>query len=118
MTTFQSEITARTQDMRGDPALQSAAMDFLQASAKAKYSYNFQWMGRPIIQYPQDIVAMQELIHEIKPDLVIETGIAHGGSLIFSAATLTSSISKARPTNRSMPSEPGRRSRSMLWLSW
>lgn len=88
MTTFQSEITARTQDMRGDPALQSAAMDFLQASAKAKYSYNFQWMGRPIIQYPQDIVAMQELIHEIKPDLVIETGIAHGGSLIFSASML------------------------------
>jgi cephalosporin hydroxylase len=53
-----------------------------------KYSYQFSWMGRPIIQYPQDIVAMQELIWSIKPDLIIETGIAHGGSLIFSASML------------------------------
>ncbi len=88
MTPFQTEITERTQEMRDNTALQSAAMDFLQASAKAQYSYNFHWMGRPIIQYPQDIVAMQELIFDIKPDLVIETGIAHGGSLIFSASML------------------------------
>ena len=53
-----------------------------------KYSYHFEWMGRPIIQYPQDIMAMQELIWEVKPDLIIETGIAHGGSLIFSASML------------------------------
>lgn len=53
-----------------------------------KYSYHFEWQGRPIIQYPQDIVAMQELIWLIKPDLIIETGIAHGGSLIFSASML------------------------------
>jgi cephalosporin hydroxylase len=52
------------------------------------YTYNFAWMGRPIIQYPQDMVAMQELIWQIKPDLIIETGIAHGGSLIFSASML------------------------------
>jgi cephalosporin hydroxylase len=52
------------------------------------YTYNFSWMGRPIIQYPQDIVAMQELIWQVKPDLIIETGIAHGGSLIFSASML------------------------------
>jgi cephalosporin hydroxylase len=58
------------------------------ASTIPKYSYNFAWQGRPIIQYPQDIVAMQELIWSIKPDLVIETGIAHGGSLIFSASML------------------------------
>ena len=63
-------------------------MGFLRASAGAEYSYNFHWMGRPIIQYPQDIVAMQELIWEVKPDLIIETGIAHGGSLIFSASML------------------------------
>lgn len=54
-----------------------------------KYSYQFDWLGRPIIQYPQDIVAMQELIWLIKPDLIIETGIAHGGSLIFSASMLS-----------------------------
>ena len=53
-----------------------------------KYSYHFEWQGRPIIQYPQDMVAMQELIWSIKPDLIIETGIAHGGSLIFSASML------------------------------
>ena len=53
-----------------------------------KYSYNFFWQGRPIIQYPQDIVALQELIWQVKPDLIIEAGIAHGGSLIFSASML------------------------------
>lgn len=58
------------------------------ASTTPKYSYNFSWQGRPIIQYPQDMVAMQELIWSIKPDLIIETGIAHGGSLIFSASML------------------------------
>lgn len=61
---------------------------FNQANAH-KYSYHFEWLGRPIIQYPQDIVAMQELIWQVKPDLVIETGIAHGGSLIFSASMLS-----------------------------
>jgi cephalosporin hydroxylase len=53
-----------------------------------KYSYQFDWLGRPIIQYPQDIIAMQELIWHVKPDLIIETGIAHGGSLIMSASLL------------------------------
>lgn len=61
----------------------------MQASTQPKYSYNFTWLGRPIIQYPQDIVAVQELIWQVKPDLIIETGIAHGGSLIFSASMLT-----------------------------
>ena len=58
------------------------------ASTEPKYSYNFTWLGRPVIQYPQDIVAVQELIWSIQPDLIIETGIAHGGSLIFSASML------------------------------
>ena len=68
--------------------LLEAAESFNIESNKAQYSYNFKWMGRPIIQYPQDIVAMQELIWEVKPDLIIETGIAHGGSLIFYASML------------------------------
>ena len=51
----------------------------------SKYTYNFEWMGRPIIQYPQDMIAMQEIIWKVKPDLIIETGIAHGGSLIMNA---------------------------------
>src|ERR1700712_2812897 len=69
-------------------ALKEAAYQFNVQSNKAKYSYNFTWMGRPIIQYPQDMIAMQELIWEIKPDLIIETGIAHGGSIIYYASLL------------------------------
>ncbi len=68
--------------------LKDAAANFNEASNQAQYSYNFSWLGRPIIQYPQDMIAMQELIWEIKPDLIIETGIAHGGSLIYYASLL------------------------------
>jgi cephalosporin hydroxylase len=66
--------------------LRQAAANFNLQSNKEKYSYNFSWMGVPVIQYPQDLVAMQELIWDIKPDLLIETGIAHGGSLIYYAS--------------------------------
>ncbi len=54
----------------------------------AKYSYNFSWMGIPIIQYPGDMIVMQELIYKINPDLIIECGIARGGSLIYYASLL------------------------------
>jgi cephalosporin hydroxylase len=63
-------------------------LDFIISSLEDKYSYNFKWLSRPIIQYPQDIMAMQEILWEVQPDLVIETGIAHGGSLIFYASIL------------------------------
>lgn len=72
----------------GFPAMKAAAEKFLEASITPRYSYNFSWLGRPIIQYPQDMVAVQEIIWSVQPDLIIETGIAHGGSLIFSAAML------------------------------
>ncbi|MEW6694017.1 MAG: cephalosporin hydroxylase family protein [Pseudomonadota bacterium] len=62
--------------------------NWIQIANQGKYSYHFEWLGRPIIQYPQDIIAMHELIWQIKPDLIIETGIAHGGSLIFYASML------------------------------
>ena len=68
--------------------LRQAADAFNVESNRAQYSYNFSWMGRPIIQYPQDMIAMQEIIWNVKPDLIIETGIAHGGSLIFYASLL------------------------------
>jgi cephalosporin hydroxylase len=68
--------------------LRQAADAFNIESNKAQYSYNFSWMGRPIIQYPQDMIAMQEIIWNVKPDLIIETGIAHGGSLIYYASLL------------------------------
>ena len=63
-------------------------LDFIVASLRDKYSYNFTWLSRPIIQYPQDVIAMQEIIWRVNPDLIVETGIAHGGSLIFSASML------------------------------
>lgn len=63
-------------------------LEWLKSAAKSKYAYNFNWMGIPIIQVPQDVQAMQELIWSVKPDLIIETGIAHGGSLIFNASML------------------------------
>jgi len=74
----------------GDAAeLQKKSLDWMLAvGAAGRYTYNFSWLGRPIIQYPQDMVAMQELIWQVKPDLIIETGIAHGGSLIMSASML------------------------------
>ena len=65
-----------------------AARKFFKATVEAKYSYCFDWLGRPIIQYPQDIVAFQELVSTVKPNLIIETGIAHGGSLVLSASML------------------------------
>jgi cephalosporin hydroxylase len=71
-----------------DDGLREATRDWINRANALKYSYHFEWLGRPIIQYPQDILAMQELIWSVKPDLIIETGIAHGGSLIFSASML------------------------------
>jgi cephalosporin hydroxylase len=68
--------------------LKSIASQFFSESVKSDYSYNFEWLSRPIIQYPQDIVATQEIIWKVKPDLIIETGIAHGGSLVLSASIL------------------------------
>lgn len=85
---FNQEKSERLIDNSKNEELTSSANAFMKSSTEPKYSYNFSWLGRPIIQYPQDIIAMQELIWSIQPDLIIETGIAHGGSLIFSASML------------------------------
>ena len=68
--------------------LKNLSSQFMTETVKSNHSYNFEWLSRPIIQYPQDIVAAQEIIWKVKPDLIIETGIAHGGSLVFSASML------------------------------
>lgn len=88
MSDFEQEARDRTTAIARNKELQGAGAEFMRASLLPQYSYNFAWMNRPIIQYPQDIVAMQELVWSVKPDLIIETGIAHGGSLIFSASML------------------------------
>lgn len=86
---FQAKVKNNIAQLRADSRLKSASIDWMiKAGTTGAYSYNFQWLGRPIIQMPQDMVAIQELIWQVKPDLVIETGIAHGGSLILSASML------------------------------
>lgn len=88
MSAFDDEVRERIAANGRNGPLREAARSFMRESTEPKYSYNFAWLGRPIIQYPQDIVAMQELIWSLQPDLIVETGIAHGGSLIFSASML------------------------------
>lgn len=85
---FQQEGRQEIAAQGADAELAQATRAWMDRANAGKYSYHFEWMGRPIIQYPQDIVAMQELIWRVQPDLIVETGIAHGGSLIFSAAML------------------------------
>lgn len=85
---FQQQVQKNIQDLSADTSLAQLSWQWLLDAAKYNYSHNFSWMGRPIIQFPQDMVAMQELIWQVKPDLIIETGIAHGGSLIMNASLL------------------------------
>jgi cephalosporin hydroxylase len=88
MDPFEKEVQDRIAANGRNTALRNAARTFMSESTQPRYSYNFSWLGRPIIQYPQDIVAMQELIWTVQPDLIVETGIAHGGSLILWASLL------------------------------
>lgn len=85
---FQQEKAENIRAMTEDRDTGRIGRMFLDHVKDYKYCYNYTWMGRPIIQYPQDIVALQEVIMSIKPDLIIETGIAHGGSIILSASML------------------------------
>lgn len=85
---FNDEKKIRIKKNQVIKKFQRASSNFLLESIKQKYSYNFTWMGVPIIQIPQDMYQIQEIIWGVKPDLIIETGIAHGGSLIFNASML------------------------------
>ena len=96
---FEEEVRRNVEQQGEDVALRRDSVDWMIRSAKYKYSYNFRWLGRPIIQFPQDIVAMQELVWSLQPDLVIETGIAHGGSLIFYASLLELNALCGGPAN-------------------
>ena len=85
---FEEESRQRIESFGSDADFRALSRDWLQSSMRRQYVYNFHCLGRPIIQYPQDMVGMQELIWQVRPDLIIETGIAHGGSLILSASML------------------------------
>jgi len=85
---FRRERKEAAEKMSQDDDLKKKSLDWMLHADKYKYTYNYNWLGRPIIKYPNDIVITQEIIWEVKPDLIIETGIAHGGSIIFSASML------------------------------
>ncbi len=85
---FKKEVQKRLEQQAQSSEAAILTQSFMKLPALKQYSYNFRWLGRPIIQYPQDMVAMQELIFSVQPDLIIETGIAHGGSLILYASLL------------------------------
>lgn len=85
---FQQEVQAQVAAIGRDQGLFDLGFQFLLRALSLRYVYNFSWLGRPIIQIPQDIYAVQELMWATRPDLVLETGVAHGGSLILSASML------------------------------
>ncbi len=88
MDDFEKQIRENIAGLAGDAELANLTDEWVRRSARYKYSYNFSWLGRPIIQFPQDMLALQEIVWKVKPSLIVETGIAHGGSLIFYASML------------------------------
>lgn len=85
---FARQVADNVASQGSDEGLGNDTLNWIKRANGHGYTYNFSFLGRPIIQYPQDMVAVQELIWQIRPDLIVETGIAHGGSLIMSAAML------------------------------
>ena len=85
---FEDEKAERIATYPQDRAWQAQSRDWMRRAFEQKYMYNFSWMGRPIIQTPVDMMAMQELIWQVKPQVIVETGVAHGGSLLFYASLL------------------------------
>ena len=85
---FFAEVQDNLDGLRADASVRQATLDWVAAIAPHNYTYNFTWLGRPVIQFPQDLAALQEIIWDTRPNLIIETGIAHGGSLIFHASML------------------------------
>jgi cephalosporin hydroxylase len=85
---FRAEVERNVDALgRADDA-RAASARWLRATHDLKYDYNFTWFGRPILQLPQDVMALQEIVFAVRPQLVVETGVAHGGSLVFFASLL------------------------------
>ena len=85
---FQDFVASNIERIGEDAAFLGFSSIWIRECIRLNYAQNFTWLGRPIIQVPQDIYAIQELIWSVRPDLIIETGIAHGGSLVMSASML------------------------------
>jgi cephalosporin hydroxylase len=111
-----SELVQKNIDgLSRDTDLRDLSLSWLTSTLKHKYSYNFVWLGRPIIQYPQDMIAMQEVVWSVKPDLIIETGIAHGGSLILHASLLAL-LDYCEAAEKGEVLDPGRPARRVLGI--
>ena len=85
---FEADKHERVAALAGDAALRGRSREWMATSAHHGYTYNFEWLGVPVIQFPQDLVALQEVIWKTRPDWIVETGVAHGGSLVFTASML------------------------------
>lgn len=85
---FESKNKEKIKSMNKDKKFLAKGKSWFQDSWNHEYVYHFTWLGLPIIQSPQDIIAIQEIIWKVKPDLIIETGVARGGSVIFNASIL------------------------------
>ncbi|MDX6696681.1 MAG: hypothetical protein QOE65_78 [Solirubrobacteraceae bacterium] len=85
---FREEGIRNAARMAESDELHDLSIRWINRSAEFKYTYNFRWLGLPVIQYPADIVALQEIVWEVKPDLIVETGVARGGSLVLYASLL------------------------------
>jgi len=93
--TEESGTESRSLDLYSKEAFEIISNLWVKVGWNEKYSYTFSWLGRPIVQLPEDMIRIQEVIYRIKPDVIIETGVAHGGSLIY-YATLCKAFEKGR----------------------
>lgn len=112
---FRAEVEANIEGLGKDLDLQALSRIWIREITPYKWAYNFSWLGRPAIQFPNDAWAVQELIWKIKPDLIIETGIAHGGSLVFSASMLAL-LDLCEAAEAGIALEPGASKRKVLGI--
>lgn len=85
---YKQDMRHQIEGLKADRDVQALSRLWLRKTFPHRYVYNFKWMGRPIIHFPQDMMTMQEILWIVKPDLVIEAGIAHGGSILYYASLL------------------------------
>ena len=114
-TDFREEVRNNIIGLSKNKLLAKSTKVWFEQSLTNKYSYNFTSFSVPIIQYPQDMVALQEVIWRVKPDLIIETGIAHGGSLVQSASVLAM-IEYSEAVDANLTMDPTRPNRKVLGL--
>lgn len=112
---FDADVVRQVRGMGEDEDMQALSRIWMRLITPHKYAYNFKWLGRPAIQFPNDAWAVQELIWKIKPDLIIETGIAHGGSLMFSASMLAL-LDMAEAIERGATIDPKESKRKVLGI--